>query len=108
MTRSGFVGALSLVAVAFAPAPSVDGQPGSGAGLVHAVRVDERVLELETRDGAQRIRVAATATIFDDHGQPLALGAIGPGDAVVYHTAAGTVTRLDVARQFWAVPTPAK
>ena len=102
MTRSGIGGALSLVSLLLASLG--EAQPGGGAGLVLAVLAEEQALELETREGAQRIRVPATASMLDDHGRPLGLGAVRAGDAVSYQSAAGTVIRVHVARQFWAVP----
>jgi len=79
-------------------------QGSSGAGLVRAVDVNRNTLALETQTGSQSVLVAPTATIRGDHGDALTLGDMRPGDGVTYHVASGAVTRLHVARQFWAIP----
>jgi hypothetical protein len=79
-------------------------QVSAGAGLVTGVDVGRNALVLETRTGSQSVVVAPTATIRDDHGTALGLGDIRPGDAVAYQVVAGLATSLDVARQFWAIP----
>jgi hypothetical protein len=79
-------------------------EESGGVGLVTGVDVATSTLTLETRSGPQRIVVASTATIDDDHGQALALRDIYPGDAVAYQSGAGLATSLHVARQFWAIP----
>jgi hypothetical protein len=61
-------------------------------------------LTLETRRGSQRVVVAPTAAIVDDHDRSLALGDIPPGDAVAYDAGSGRITNVHVARQFWAIP----
>jgi hypothetical protein len=79
-------------------------QVSAGTGLVRAVDAGTDTLVLETRSGAQRVHVAHAATIRDDHDDALALGEIRPGDAVTYEGASGAATTVDVARQFWAIP----
>jgi hypothetical protein len=76
----------------------------AGTGLVRAVDAGTNTLVLDTRSGAQRVHVARTATIRDDHDDALALGEIRPGDAIAYEGVADTATVPHVARQFWAVP----
>lgn len=79
-------------------------QLSAGAGLVTAVDIGRNALVLETRAGSRSVLVASNATIRDDHGRALGLGDIRPGDAVSYQVVAGQATSLDVARQFWAIP----
>ena len=86
-------------------APAVSAQENTGTGLVIAVDVGRNTLMLETRSGSKAVLVASTAAIRDDHGQALAFGDIRPGDAVVYQVGSGSAVRLQVARQFWAIPT---
>ena len=83
----------------------VGAQPSSGMGLVVAVDLERRAVELETGPEPRVTLSLATATILDDHGRPLSLTEIRPGDAVSYEATAGRATSLRVARQFWAVPT---
>jgi len=86
-------------------APGVYAQASTGTGLVTAVDVRSNTLVLKTRSGSKAVLVAPTAAIRDDHGQALAFGDIRPGDAVVYHGASNPATSVQVARQFWAIPT---
>ena len=89
---------------AAADEPQASAHVSAGTGLVTAVDADTNTLVLETRSGTQRIHVAPAATIRDDHDDPLALGAIAPGDAVAYDMTAGAAIVLHVAREFWAIP----
>jgi len=89
---------------AAADEPQASAHVSAGTGLVRAVDADTNTLVLETRSGTQRIHVAPAATIRDDHDDPLALGAIAPGDAVAYDMTAGAAIVLHVAREFWAIP----
>ena len=93
-----------LCALMLSTAPAVYAEESTDAGLVTAVDVGRNTLMLETRSGSKAIQVAPTTAIRDDHGQVLAAGDIRPGDAVVYQVASGSVIRLHVARQFWAIP----
>jgi hypothetical protein len=86
-------------------APAVCAQENTGAGLVTGVDVARHTLMLATRAGSKEILVAPTAAIREDHGQALAFSDIRPGDAVAYQIASGSATNLQVARQFWAIPT---
>lgn len=88
----------------FMSAPAVCAQINSGAGLVRALDVGRSTLTVETRTGSQSVLVPPTATIRDDHGNALTLGEMRPGDAVTFQVVSGAVTRLHVARQFWAIP----
>ena len=88
-----------------AVAPAVYAQENTGAGLVIEVDVARHTLMLATRTGSKEIPVAPTAAIREDHGQALAFSDIRPGDAVAYQIASGSATNLQVARQFWAIPT---
>lgn len=74
------------------------------AGLVIEIDAGKNTLLLETQSGLKQVPVAIAATIRDDHGEVLKLGDLKPGDAVAYTTGSETATRLQVARQFWAVP----
>jgi hypothetical protein len=94
---------LSLVLV-LATGSVVHGQVHTGVGLITAVDFATNTLVLETRTGRQQVRVAATASIRDDHGAVLSIRDLSPGDAVSYQTASDTATSLQVARQFWAIP----
>ncbi len=94
---------LSLVLV-LAPGFVLHAQSPAGAGLITAVDLATNTLVLETRSGPQRIRVAATAIIREDHGALLSIRDLRPGDAVAYHMGSDTATSLRVARQFWAIP----
>ena len=94
---------LSLVLV-LAPGRVLHAQAPARAGLITAVDLDANMLVLETRGGPQRIRVAATAIIREDHGALLSIHDLRPGDAVAYHMESDTATSLRVARQFWAIP----
>ena len=73
-------------------------------GLVIDVEEGRRALTLETRAGRREISIVAGAAISDDHGQPLMLQELWPGDAVAYRGRADGVTEIRVARQFWAIP----
>jgi hypothetical protein len=79
-------------------------QVSAGTGLATAVDVERKILVLETRTGSRSVLVAPNATVRDDHGRALELDDIRPGDAVAYQVFAGRATSLDVARQFWAIP----
>ena len=100
---------LALPGVSVGSAAGAD-EPRAGAhvsarpGLVRTVDAGTNTLVLETRSGAQRVRVAPAATIRDDHENALVLGEIRPGDAVTYEVTAGAATLLHVARGFWAIP----
>lgn len=94
----------SVVAIVLASGCVVHAQARASVGLITAVDLATNTLFLETRTGPQQVRVALTATIRDDHGVALAIGDLTPGDAVSYETASDTVTSLQVARQFWAIP----
>jgi len=85
-------------------APSTYAQQRIGVGLVTAVDVATSTLTLETRRGPQRVFVAPTAAIRDDHDRALALHDINPGDAVAYQGVSGPATSLRIAQQFWAIP----
>jgi hypothetical protein len=50
------------------------------------------------------VTIAPAAAVRGDHGEALSLRDLAPGDAVAYRMAGEAVTRLDVARQFWALP----
>jgi hypothetical protein len=93
-----------LVIALCAVATGVEAQVDTGLGLVVGVDGGTRTLILETSGGPREIRVAPTATIRGDHGEPLMLGDIRTGDAVSYQASAGAVTTLRVARQYWALP----
>ena len=95
---------VSVRSAAAADEPRASAHVNAGTGLVRAVDAGTNTLVLETRSGAQRVHVARTATIRDDHDDALALGEIRPGDAIAYEVAAGDATVLHVARQFWAIP----
>jgi len=95
---------MSVRSAAAADEPQASAHVSAGTGLVRAVDADTNTLVLETRSGPQRIHVAPAATIRDDHDDPLALGAIAPGDAVAYEVTAGAAIVLHVAREFWAIP----
>ena len=95
---------MSVRSAAAADEPQASAHVSAGTGLVRAVDADTNTLVLETRSGTQRIHVAPAATIRDDHDDPLALGAIEPGDAVAYEVTAGAAIVLHVAREFWAIP----
>jgi hypothetical protein len=94
---------LFFVLALLMPSP-VGAQTRPGVGLVIAVDLEKKALVLETRSGSERIVLAPTATILDDHGRALGLSAVKAGDAVSYQVASSGVTSLRVARQFWAVP----
>jgi hypothetical protein len=94
-----------LCIVMLSMAPAVYPQENAGTGLVTAVDVAKHTLMLATRTGSKEILVAPTATIREDHGRALVFGDIRPGDAVAYQVASGSATNLQVARQFWAIPT---
>src|SRR5438552_18803773 len=79
-------------------------QGSIGVGLVSGVDIAASTLRLETRNGPQRVVVAPTGGIRDDHGRALGLGDINLGDAVSYEGVSGLATSLRVARQFWAIP----
>ena len=98
--RSG----VSVRSAAAADEPQASARESAGTGLVREVDARTNTLVLETRSGAQRVHVAAAATIRDDHDGALGLGEIRPGDAVAYEVVSGDATVLHVARQFWAVP----
>ena len=95
---------MSVRSAAAADEPRASARERAGTGLVREVDAGTNTLVLETRSGAQRVHVAAAATIRDDHEEALALGEIRPGDAVAYEVASGDATVLHVARQFWAIP----
>jgi hypothetical protein len=95
---------VSVRSAAAADEPRTSAHVSAGSGLVRVVDAGTDTLVLETRSGAQRVHVARAATIRDDHDDALALGEIRPGNAVAYEVAAGVVTELHVARQFWAIP----
>lgn len=94
----------SVLSAAAAGKPQVSAHVSAETGLVRAVDAGAHTLVLETRSGVQRVHVARAATIRDDHDHALALSEIRPGDAVAYEVAAGDATILNVARQFWAIP----
>jgi len=85
-------------------APGAYAQESIGVGLVTGVDVATSTVTLETRSGSQRVFVAPTAAIRDDHDRALALRDINPGDAVAYQRDSGPATSVHVARQFWAIP----
>jgi len=98
-----------LVLIAFSVlmlsiAPGAYAQESVGVGLVTGVDVATSTLTLETRSGSQRVYVAPTAAIRDDHDRALALCDINPGDAVAYQGDSGPATSVHIARQFWAIP----
>ncbi len=98
-----------LVLIAFSVlmlsiAPGAYAQESVGVGLVTGVDVATSTLTLETRSGSQRVYVAPTAAIRDDHDRALALRDINPGDAVAYQGDSGPATSVHIARQFWAIP----
>jgi hypothetical protein len=95
---------VSVRSAAAADEPRASAHVSAGTGLVRAVDAGTNTLVLETRSGAKRVPVARATTIRDDHDDALALSDIRPGDAVSYEVAAGAVTVLHVARQFWAIP----
>jgi hypothetical protein len=95
--------ALALIVVC-ASASTIHAQTWTGVGLITAVDLANNTLVLETRSGPQCIRVAPAAAIRGDHGAVLTLRDLGPGDAVAYSMASDSATRLQVARQFWALP----
>jgi hypothetical protein len=96
---------VSIRSAAAADEPRDSAHVSAGTGLVRAVDAGTNTLVVETRSGAERVYIARTATIRDDHDAPLALGQIRPGDAVAYYEiASGDATVLNVARQFWAIP----
>jgi hypothetical protein len=103
--RSILTCAALLIVLAVALRSPVDAQPSSGMGLVVAVDLERKTLELETAGGPRMVLPLTAATILDDHGRALPLAQIKPGDAVSYEATAGSATSLRVARQFWAVPT---
>ena len=95
---------VSVRSTAGADEPRAGAHVSAGTGLVRTVDAGTNTLVLETRSGAQRVHVAAAATIRDDHDDALALGEIRPGDAVTYEVTAGAATVLHIARGFWAIP----
>ena len=95
---------VSVRSAAGADEPRAGAHVSAGTGLVRTVDAGTNTLVLETRSGAQRVHVAAAATIRDDHDDALALGEIRPGDAVTYEVTAGAATVLHIARGFWAIP----
>ena len=89
--------------LALAATSAVHAQAETGTGLITAVDGGTRTLALDTAHGPRSIVVASDATIRGD-GRSLAWGNLAPGDAVVYQMVGGRVTRLEVASQFWALP----
>lgn len=75
------------------------------AGLITAIDPVTRSLTLETANGAQQVVVAPNAIIQGEHGENIAFIDLRPGDAVGYDIVTDRPARLQVARQFWAVPT---
>lgn len=94
----------ALLLFVLVPALAGHAQVRAGAGLVHAVDVARNSVTVETRAGLRSVLVPPTATIQDDHGNPLRLGDIRPGDAITYQVVSGALSRLHVGRQFWAIP----
>src|SRR5262249_31311645 len=93
--------ALSIVLVG---GSVVHAQAWAGVGLITAVDLATNTLALETHSGSETVRVAPTATIYDDHGAVLSIRDLAPGDAVSYQAASDSVVSLRVAGQFWAIP----
>jgi|RhiMetdeSRZDD1v2_1073273.scaffolds.fasta_scaffold705130_2 hypothetical protein len=75
-------------------------QDAAGVGLITAVDLATRTLTLETARGPQTVSVAPAASLRGVR----AWADLAPGDAVAYQVVGGRVTRLDVARHFWALP----
>jgi len=98
------LGLIAFSVLMLSIAPGAYAQERIGVGLVTAVDVTTSTLTLETSRGSQRVFVAPTAAIRDDHDRALALRDINAGDAVAYHGVSGPATSLRIARQFWAIP----
>ena len=84
-------------------APSAAHAQEAGTGLITAVDAGTRTLTLDTPHGQRSVIVAPTASVRSD-GRSLAWADLSPGDAVAYQVVGGRVTRLEVAAQFWALP----
>jgi hypothetical protein len=78
-------------------------QDERGTALITAIDSRTRTLTLDTPGGPRTVVVAPAAGLRVG-AQPLAWTDLAPGDAVAYQIIGGQVTRLEVARQFWAVP----
>ena len=91
----GLILTLAVVSVGHA-------QDAAGVGLITAVDVATRTLTLETARGPQVVTIAPAVRL----GGVRAWADLAPGDAVAYQVVGGRVTRLDVARHFWALPGP--
>ena len=98
------IASCAALAVVLVGGSVVHAQARAGAGLITAVDPATNTLALETRSGSETVRVAQTATIYDDHGAVLSIRSLAPGDAVSYQAASDSVVSLRVARQFWAIP----
>ena len=100
----GFLAGIALTLVlAFTVPMAAHAQAGSGTGLITAIDAGTRTLTLETAQGPHSVVVAPDAGIRGD-GRALSWGDLAPGDAVAYRVDGGRVTRLEVACQFWALP----
>jgi hypothetical protein len=95
---------MAFSALMLSIAPDASAQENIGVGMVTGVDVATSTLTLETPSGSQRVLVAPTAVIRDDHDRALALRDINPGDAVTYQGDSGPATSVHIARQFWAIP----
>jgi hypothetical protein len=92
--------ALTLALAAPLPARAQDER---GTALIVAIDNATRTLTLDTRRGSRTVVVAPAAGLRAG-ARSLAWADLAPGDAVAYQIVGGQVTRLEVARQFWAVP----
>ena len=91
------------LSVALAAAPGVHGQEERGTGLITGIDSATRTLTLETTRGPRSVVVAPSASVRAGQ-RVLAWADLALGDGVAYQLAGGSVTRLEVARQFWAIP----
>jgi hypothetical protein len=94
--------AATLILALTAP-PQAPAQDERGSGLITAVDNGNRTLTLDTARGSRTVVVSPAAGLRAG-ARSLAWADLAPGDAVAYQIVGGQVTRLEVARQFWAVP----
>ena len=99
-----FLAAIAATLILALAAPrQAHAQDERGTGLITAVDNGSRTLTLDTARGSRTVVVAPAAGMRAG-ARPLAWEDLAPGDAVAYQIAGGQVMRLEVARQFWAVP----
>jgi len=100
---SFLTGLVIALLLATAAPTFVHAQDEAGTGLITLIDGSTRTLTLETTGGLRTVVVAPGASLRGD-GRALRWTDLAPGDAVAYRASAGRVTRLEVACQFWAVP----